>query len=210
MKFGFFAHQLAHIMQLRITSITGLENIPKTGPVLFVSNHVGQQDPVLLYTTITLATNGQMVHAIAKWKILSGKFFQNHFGTIPLYEDRSKSINTSINILKNNEFVLIFPEGGVNKNNTINKVKTGAARIALSSKAIIIPIGIQRTSTIPKTEFGHTMDIFFGCAKIAIGSPIDLNAYYNKEVNEQLLNEVNKVIMPPVAKLANKKYLTTY
>ncbi len=162
MKFGKITRLIARLMKLRITSIEGLENIPKTGSIMFVSNHVGQQDPVLLYSAISCVTNGEMIHTISKWKILSTPFFRNHFRTIPLHEDRSKSIEISNNILKNKGLVLIFPEGKINGNNIIKKVKTGAARIALTTKTIVILIGIIRTNPIPKTEFEHAMDIFFG------------------------------------------------
>lgn len=206
MKFGFFVRQLSRIMKRRIISITGLENLPQTGPVLLVSNHVGQQDPILLYTTIISATDGQMVHAIAKWKILRSPFFRNHFGTIPLYKDRSKSVEISNNILKENGFVLIFPEGKIMESNTIGKVKTGAARMALQTKTPIIPIGLIRQDKIPKTEFGHLLDMFFGKLTINIGKLFQLPELYDIEINEQTINDANQTIMTKVASLANKKY----
>lgn len=195
-----------HLVKFRIKSVTGIKNIPKQGPIIFVTNHVGQQDPVLLYSLLIRET-GQQIYSIAKWPSLSGKFGQKYLGTIPIYENKQKSIAHSIKILKNKGQLLIFPEGGVNLTNQINKVKTGAIRIALQAKVPIIPIGLIRSNRPPKNEFQHTLDIFFGGLKISIGSLIYLNPWYNKTIDKDLLKEANLLVMSKVAALANKQYI---
>jgi len=197
---------LGPLLKLRIRSLIGLENIPAQRPIIFVSNHVGEQDGLLIAAAIVPHAHGQKIYTIAKWKILSFPLWKKWLGIIPLYPDRSKTIQETTRLINHGHPVLVFPEGGVNTDIIIGKVKTGAARLALATRAPIVPIGLRRTSPPPKTELGYVMEIFFGRLDISIGAPFDLSAWYGKTVDRALLQDVNQFIMSRVAILANKKY----
>jgi 1-acyl-sn-glycerol-3-phosphate acyltransferase len=186
--------------------LTGLANVPAHGPVIYVTNHVGEQDGLLVAAAIIPYTRGQKIYTIAKWKILRFPLWKKWLGIIPLYPDRLKTIQETTRLLNHGHPILIFPEGGVNTDKTIGKVKTGAARIALATRTPIVPIGLRRTSPPPKTELGYVMEIFFGRLDISIGSPIDLSAWYGKTVDWALLRDLNQHIMSRVAELAGKTY----
>jgi len=198
----FLAKMVAH----RIKEVTGIENIPKQGPAIIVSNHVGEQDGPLLYSLI-LRHTGQMPYSIAKWKILSGKFCRRFLHTIPIYKDRSKTLAYSSALLKKNKFIVIFPEGGVNLTEDITKIKTGAIRLAIMNRVPIIPVGLVRMNRTPKYEIHHTMDILCGTLKISINSPIYLDSWYNADINRKTLMDINRLVMSQVARLANKRYI---
>ncbi|PIS40439.1 MAG: hypothetical protein COT26_03240 [Candidatus Kerfeldbacteria bacterium CG08_land_8_20_14_0_20_43_14] len=195
------------LLRRRIASVDGLEDMPKTGPVLLVANHVGLQDPQLLIATLIRHTGGKKIHAIARWKIFHSPFVQKWLGTIPLLTDRAKTFEMSKKLLKKGEIVLIYPEGKVNIFNEIHKIKSGATRLALLTKTPVIPIGLIRTSPPPQNKWHHRWDMLFGRVKIKIGRPIDLSPWYNLTIDKNLIQKVNAIIMSAVASLANKKYL---
>lgn len=206
MSYPFLRRIVGPLTRFRITSATGLDAIPRTGPVLLVANHVGFHDPLLLSTAVIMHTGGRKVHAVAKWKIFRLPLFTSWIGMIPLYADRSKTFEIAKQLLLQGEIVLMYPEGTVNMSTTIGKVKTGATRLALMTKVPVIPIGIRRTSPPPMTKIGMLFEMAYGRIRIAVGQPIHLQYWYSKPLNTDMLQEVNKVIMTPVAQLAGKRY----
>jgi len=206
MAYPFIRNAILPLLNKRIVSAEGLDNIPKSGPALLVANHVGFHDPLLLISALVVSTKGRKIYVITKWKMFRWKIFQNWIGSIPLYEDRIKTFDKTRRILNKGGLVLIYPEGKVGRLDEISKVKSGAARLALATHLPVIPIGLHRTSKLPKNVFVRYLEIFFSCVKIHIGQPLDLHAWYHKKIDRLLLDEVMRAIMVPVANLANKKY----
>lgn len=206
MSYPFSRRTFGPLLRPRITSITGLENIPRTGPVLFVANHVGDHDPLLLGAAIILHTGGRKIHTVTKWKILWCPLWRKWMGIIPLYPDRTKTFSRLEELIRRREMVLIYPEGGVNVKPVIDHVKTGAARLALTTRVPIIPVGLQRATPPPKTELGFVLEILYARLRIQFGPPLDLAPWFGRTIDAALLKEVNSKIMTTVANLANKTY----
>lgn len=206
MAFAISRHLTYPFLRWRIDTVEGLEHIPRSGPALLVANHVGHQDPLLLIFAIARELRGRAPHTIAKWKIFHGALAQRWLQTIPLYQDRKRTIAQAETLLGTNHMVLIYPEAGINRNAIIQKVKTGAARLALTTGAPIIPIGIQHISSPLMAKIGYGTEMLLARVRIRIGLPIDLSSFRNQTVDRPLLNRVTAAIMEPVALLANKTY----
>ncbi len=129
-------------------SVSGLENVPKDHPIMFVSNHFTRSETLFVPYLIHKYTNRQ-VRSLADSGLFSGFIgrFLNNVGTISTKDpNRNKTI---ISDLINNRYDwLIYPEGGMVKNKNITKeqfyisqtidevnpVKTGSAVLALKSQ----------------------------------------------------------------------------
>jgi 1-acyl-sn-glycerol-3-phosphate acyltransferase len=205
MAFGFARKLVYPLLRWRLASAEGLENLPKTGPAILVANHVGQQDPIMLIYLMARAIN-RKPRAITKWKIFSSKLALQWLQTIPLDPDRSKTIAAAEYALKHGDIILVYPEAGINIHQTIGKVKTGAARMALATRVPVIPLGLRRTSAPPTSEWKHILDIFIGRVHVRVGKPIDLSPWYGLTVDRPLLDKVTAEIMTRVAQLAGKTY----
>ncbi len=204
MAFAFSRHLTYPFLRWRIETIEGLEHIPRSGPALLVANHVGHQDPLLLIFAIARALHGRAPYTIAKWKIFHSPFAQRWLQTIPLYADRKRTLRQAENELQKDNLVLIYPEAGINRKPVIQKVKTGAARLALATDAPIIPIGIQHISTHLMAKIGYGTEMLFARVRIRIGLPVSIAAYKNQPIDRPLLHQAMTTIMQPVAQLANK------
>ena len=102
-------------------------------------------------------------------------------------------LKKSLNILKNNNIVLLFPEGtrnGIAKN---GKIQNGAALMTLKSGVPILPVGIQG---------GYKL---FSKVKINYGKPMYFDEYKDKEITKQVLEEVSNKIMNEIVRLTNEK-----
>ncbi len=144
------------------TRVSGLENIPKDGPVMLCSNHIAIRDPILIAAVckrqITFIGKKELFRVpIIGWLI-------KKLGAVPI--DRSGAdvgaIKTSVNVLKNGGALAIFPQGhrypGVNPATT--PTKNGAALMIYRSKCDVVPVCIKTKGF--KYNFFGKKEIIFG------------------------------------------------
>ena len=125
------------------------------GPRLIVANHFGG----LVDAIVVIRALGGLPHIVAKSTLFSSlplRLLLKLLGVVPVYrqaDTSDTSQNTSsfdevAKALKKGESVLIFPEGTVTDTQELQKVRTGAARMALRAVEIgvtnleIVPLGI--------------------------------------------------------------------
>ncbi len=173
------------------------ENLPKEGAYVLCSNHIHWLDPILY-----VYENKRMVYAIAKEELFSSKFktvIMKKLGLIKVDRNNSVSnkeaIKEAVNVLKEGNLLLIYPEGtrfGLAKG---LKPKKGAALIALEARVPIIPMAMVG-SFKPFTKIRYK-----------IGKPMDISSYYPKEgenVNLRSLVKVTNDLMDEIIKLRDE------
>jgi glycerol-3-phosphate O-acyltransferase/dihydroxyacetone phosphate acyltransferase len=146
----------------RSVEVSGLENVPASGPVIFVGNHPNSLlDPVLVTTTC-----GRHVRFAAKETLFAQpllKPFLWLLGSVPIRRrqdqvqgakedapvegapervDNSAAFDALFHILEQGEAFGIFPEGISHTRPELAPLKTGAARIALGVAQKQIPVWI--------------------------------------------------------------------
>ena len=126
-------------------AVTGTENIPD-GACLICANHSSNIDPFLM--AFAFGINRQL-HIIAKaeiFKIPVIRTILRKLGMISV--DRRTldlaTVKASLGYLKNNEIVLIFPEGTRVSDDDASAAKIGAIKLAERAGAPIIPVFIPR------------------------------------------------------------------
>jgi len=123
------------------------EHIPDEGPVILVSNHVSFVDALLIGGMVSRPTRFIMYQPIYKMPILH--FIFKSLGTIPI---ESKSKNPAVYAaafdaieekLNDNEVIVIFPEGKLTKDGTIDEFKPGLLKVLEKNPVPVVPIAIQ-------------------------------------------------------------------
>src|SRR5680860_1127207 len=114
--------------------ITGLENLPKDGPIVLASNHVTNADPVFVG-----AACPRMVHFMAKaeiWKVpLLGRLV-SRVGAFPVRRggaDR-EAVRTALRILKGGAVMGMFPEGRRQKLGKLGQPQPGVGLFLLRGR----------------------------------------------------------------------------
>ena len=98
---------------------------------------------------------------------------------------------------------MMFPEGGRSDDGKLGKGYNGVSKIALASKAPVVPAGIIGSHKVwPK---GKYMPRFKRC-EVKIGKPIYFRKYYNKNQNKKILDGVTRIIMKEIGKLIGQEY----
>jgi glycerol-3-phosphate O-acyltransferase/dihydroxyacetone phosphate acyltransferase len=142
----------------RTIEVVGRDHVPVRGPVIFVGNHPNSLvDPVLITTTC-----GRRVRFAAREGLFAVPFFRPMLwalGTVPIKRrqdqanpeaalDNNAAFAALTEALANGSAFGIFPEGVSYTASELQPMKTGAARIALSSLAegvpvVIVPCGLS-------------------------------------------------------------------
>lgn len=144
------------------TKVIGAENVPAEGPVLICSNHVSMVDPVLIATSFK-----RQITFMAKKELFGTKFtnwFFTNLGMVPV--DRGASdiaaMRVCIETLNENRMLGIFPQGHRYKQDENREIQSGAAMMALRSKAVVVPVHVSaplkafRSNTL---RFGKPVDL---------------------------------------------------
>ena len=121
----------------------GLENIKDKGSIVLAGNHTNYLDCILL-----ISSTKRVIHFLAKDDLTKGfkKIIFNNFGIIPVNRKihDSNALKNSINVLKENKVIGIFPEGTINRTeDIIMPFKIGAVKMANETNSYIVPFTIK-------------------------------------------------------------------
>lgn len=119
------------------------EFVPRTGPVLLASNHVGYMDGPLL-----AALCRRPVHAMVKREMFVGRLGMGltAVGQIPIrrFEVDPRAVKLALRALRDDKVVAIYPEGARGAGDG-EFMKPGLAYLALCTGAPIVPVAVLGT-----------------------------------------------------------------
>jgi 1-acyl-sn-glycerol-3-phosphate acyltransferase len=127
--------------------VRGHENIPESGPVVLVCNHVAFNDWLIVAGSVRRPPRFVMDHRIAKTPLVSMLF--RHGKTIPIapeHEDKEtmeRAFQKIAEELRNGEVVCIYPEGKITKTGEMNPFKTGIERILRETPVPVVPMAVH-------------------------------------------------------------------
>lgn len=173
--------------------IVGLENIEEGKGALICPNHVHALD-----SAVIVLTNKRKINILAKEELFKNGFVRwlaDIFGVYPVSRQKKsmESIKISLKLLKNNELLLIFPEGTRNGMAKGVKPKDGAVKLAIKANVPIIPVGIQGSFKV------------FKKVKVNIGKPIYYSEYKEEINNREKLDELINDLMKKIVVLRDEK-----
>lgn len=183
-----FLHVLCRLVAVVVfrVRVEGRQCVPKNGPVLVLSNHQSNLDPVLVGLACDrrlnyLARDTLFGFAPFRWLIHS-------LDAIPI--DREgvglSGVKETLRRLKRGEMVLMFPEGTRTHDGALRPLKPGFCAIARRAEAPLAPVAIDgafdawpRSRTFPR----------FSMFRIQFGRPLfpqQLLAMSDEEIIEEM------------------------
>lgn len=193
------------LVKLWVSKVNGIENLPNKGAFIAAANHASYMDHLIIASYIISHLN-RKVRFLAKKEHFDNIFkkaWHAYAGAIPLDRERGgkEALKWAIKVLKEGKIIAIHPEGTRSLTGKLQKGKTGVARLALLSKAPVVPIGLIGTFEIlPKGKYIPKLKR----AVVSIGKPMYFSEYYNKKINKKILREVTDKIMKEIARLSNQ------
>ncbi len=171
--------------------------IPKEGAIIITSNHTSHMDGMILQATFPKRiTYMMLLKNYETW----GKWFYKSQHAIPLKEQgiNCNALKESLELLRNNGALAIFPEGKVSPDGNLQDGKHGISFLAIKSEATVVPVYIDGAfEVLPAGAFSPR---FFRKIKVTYGEPIYFN---DKYINERKTREqFTKKIMGEIKKLS--------
>ncbi len=127
------------------TRIVGKRNIRRKGRVILCTNHQSSVDPIVIWSRIFR----RRFNFMAKEELFHNKFFGYICKCLRAYPvNRNttdiKSIKTTMDMLRREKAVCIFPEGTRLKSDESNELKSGVIIFALKTDSPIVPAYIKK------------------------------------------------------------------
>ena len=205
----------------RRVEVVGIEQVPRTAPVIFVLNHPNALvDPAFLLCLAPRRVSFLAKAPLFRTPILS--YFVRALDSLPVYRRQDEGEDVSKNsemfvaarkLLADGGTIGICPEGVSHDEPRLRPIKTGAARIALAAVSTgevhgltIVPAGLYYTS---KTKFRSAVLLYFG--KPIDVTPVELEADGNASrlAVRELSNRIEKALREVMLDAEHEEALQT-
>ncbi|MCT2594309.1 1-acyl-sn-glycerol-3-phosphate acyltransferase [Streptomyces sp. N2-109] len=181
----------------------GMEHIPADGGFITVVNHNSYLDP-LSYAHFQYNT-GRVPRFLAKvalFKAGAVGSFMRGAGQIPVYRESADAVGAfraAVEAINDGECVAFYPEGTLTRDPHMWPMegKTGAARVALLTKAPVIPVA-QWGANLAVPPYARPKEFRFLPRKtltVQAGPPVDLSEFYGCEPTADVLRAVTDTLM---------------
>ena len=135
--------------------VEGRENVPATGPVILVGNHIATLDPPM----VTALLRRLDVFPMAKAEVFRTRFARfflagwNAFPVVRHSADR-RALERALQVVREGHVLALFPEGTRSRDARLSRAYPGAGFIALRSGAPVVPVAIWGSEDVlPKGRF---------------------------------------------------------
>jgi 1-acyl-sn-glycerol-3-phosphate acyltransferase len=193
----------------------GLENIPDDRPAIIASNHLSFCDsffmPVMVKRKVTFLAKAEYFTTPGIKGFFSKMFFAG-VGQVPI--DRSDAdasraaLNTAVRVLRGGNLLGIYPEGTRSPDGRLYRGKTGVARMALESGAVVIPCAMVNTDIIQPA--GRKVPKFRPRPGVRFGRPLDFSRYEGMEGDRFVERSITDEIMYELMQLSGQEYVDKY
>jgi 1-acyl-sn-glycerol-3-phosphate acyltransferase len=194
--------------------VRGAEQVPRTGPVIFASNHRAAVD-----TAVLALTAGRPVSFLGKAEYFAGKglrgralaSFLSALGYVPVDRANAKAglaaLHAAKSVLDAGGAFAIYPEGTRSLDGRLHRGHTGVASLALSTGAPVVPVGLIGTERVQPVGVRiprvHRVVVRFG-------PPLDFSRYEGLEGSSAIRRAVTDEVMDAIARLSHQEYVDIY
>ena len=180
-------------------TVSGQEHIPRTGPVIVAPTHRSRWDALLVPYAVGRLASGRDLHYMVSANETKGiqGWFIRRMGGFPVDPEHPgiSSVRHSVELLRDNKMLVIFPEGDIYRGQEIHPLKNGIARIAVEvesnhpgSGIKILPVSLKYSQEYPS----------WGCdVQVDIGEPLTVADYLDhshKKSAQRLTAELEAVL----------------
>jgi len=153
--------------------VLGLKNMPETGGVLMLGNHISWIDWAIVQMASPRPIRFVMIRNLyERWYL---KWFLNIFNVIPISTGASRTALQKVHdSLNNGDVVCLFPEGTISRTGQLSKFQHGYEKAAENANAVILPFYLrglwgswfsrssEKLKDLRKTGTKHDIIVSFG------------------------------------------------
>ena len=193
---GVWARSLIWVAGGKVT-ITGKKNIPGHNSICYVSNHQSGLDIPLIMGYISKTVGFiakkelRYIPILGTWMKEAGCVFINRSS----FRDSIVVIKKGVENIQQGYPMVIFPEGTRSRSNKMRPFKSGSLKLAVRSKASIVPITIEGSYKLREEHGGF---ITPASVKLTVHPPIDAASLEDddtKKLADRLWKTINSALV---------------
>ncbi|WP_313887340.1 lysophospholipid acyltransferase family protein [Nodosilinea sp. LEGE 07088] len=170
-------------------SVTGQSHLPATGPVILAPTHRARWDSILLPFVAGRSVTGRDLRFMVtadEVKGLQGWFIRRLGGfAVDVRRPTVASLRHGIDLLLGGAMLVIYPEGGIRRDDRVHNLKPGLARLAAQAEAAQPGLGVQ---ILPiDIHYGEDYPRWRCPAQITIGEPLTVGRYLSSQDSPEAL-----------------------
>jgi 1-acyl-sn-glycerol-3-phosphate acyltransferase len=195
------------LLYIKGPSVEGLENVPKTGGAILVSNHLNNADPCVIPAVLKRRVVTMAKKEMFRWPVISLLF--RLFGAFPVDRQGAdiSALREAQHVVNDGLLLLMFPEGTRSRDCQLHHGFAGTALVAYRTGAPVIPVAITGTETLPWPLL--FVRFFIGPrVTVRIGKPFYPPAA--ERITSQAAKDATDNIMLHVAELLPESYRGDY
>jgi putative phosphoserine phosphatase/1-acylglycerol-3-phosphate O-acyltransferase len=185
----------------------GVENIPRSGPVILVFNHRSYFDPVAM--NLLIARSGRASRFLGKKEVFDvpivGRLFKAFGGIrVERASGSDEPLEAAAAALRGGEMVSMAPQGTIPRGPAFFdpelKGRWGAARLAAMTRAPVVPVGLWGTERVwPRSARLPSFDLTRPLITVRVGSPVPL-VYDDPDSDTKRIMAAIVDLLPPEAR----------
>jgi 1-acyl-sn-glycerol-3-phosphate acyltransferase len=182
--------------------VEGRAHEPRAGPLVVVSNHLSDLDPLVVGAALRRRVTFMAKHEL--FLVPGVRWWISACGAFPVRRgapDR-QALRTAIGILEGGGIVVMFPEGTRGRDRTLREPEPGAALLARRTGAALLPVALLGTDVVLPRD-AHRLRR--GRITVRIGPPVHADGPAGgngqRAGGRQELQEIGRRYMAEIARL---------
>ncbi len=144
---------LTRTFLIGLFKVSGLENVPRTGPVIICPNHSATLDPPMVPAFVPRGDTWSMAKSeyFDQGGFVEWIFRRYHAFPVVRHSADRTALRTAFDILKSGQALVIYPEGTRVESGVLAEPEPGAGFIAQRAACPVVPVGLTGTrECLPK------------------------------------------------------------
>ena len=195
-------------------TVTGVENVPRTGAVILASNHLSFADslviPIVAPRKVAFLAKSDYFTGHGVRGALQRAWFEG-MGMLPVDRDDPKaaiaSLDTALEVLGRGEAFGLYPEGTRSRDGRLYRGRTGVAHLALTAGVPIVPVGLTGTERLQPVGARYPKVVPI---TVRFGAPIEVAGRYDGVPLGRARREVTDQVMAAIQALTGQEEAGVY
>ena len=198
-----YCEAICTLLRMKVHAV-GLEKTPMDGRFLLVCNHLFELDPVVLYACFQKSQLAFISKQENNSMFMVGKLMHRLMAQLINRENDREALKTilkCVQLIKDDEVsIAVFPEGYISKDHHLQKLRSGALKIATKAKVPIAVCTLQGTEQV-KVRMKHLRSTDIQLHLVDVITPEQQQGHTAVDLGEQIYQMMAADMGPDYAPL---------